>query len=308
VPSNPPSWLPGFLAWWAQGTQDRHQASQDEDPKVSGRHSLHVWSPRSLPQEPRHVGETHHGGKWFKGEQDAILDRQTFEQVQALLESNRIIRRVKHSKSNALLQDNLFDDNGNLMSPTFSSKNGVRYGYYVSRALRGQKHKAGSVTRIAAQENDSIAERAFKNRFDCDEVSRGQLQEQIEKVTLKKSTVRFQFSNGTNKPVTIDVSRPSGPMHESKVIPTRSGREPDQKLLQAIVRANIWLSDLASGRYGSVEDLARAMQLHPKVVRQGLRLAFLAPMTTEAILDGAQLTNLTLRAVPKNLPLRWSSH
>jgi Recombinase len=41
-----------------------------------------------------YVGEMHHSGKWFKGEHQAILDRQTFERIQDLLESNRITRRI----------------------------------------------------------------------------------------------------------------------------------------------------------------------------------------------------------------------
>ena len=65
----------------------------------------------------------------------AILDRQTFERVQDLLKSNRITRRIKHSESGALLLGKLYDDRGNLMSPSFSSKNGVRYRFYVSSAL-----------------------------------------------------------------------------------------------------------------------------------------------------------------------------
>ena len=32
-----------------------------------------------------YIGETHHGGKWFKGEHAAILDRSTFDRVQELL-------------------------------------------------------------------------------------------------------------------------------------------------------------------------------------------------------------------------------
>jgi hypothetical protein len=57
-----------------------------------------------------YVGEMHHAGKWFKGEHQAILDRPTFEQVQALLASNRITRRIRHSESGALLRGKLFDD------------------------------------------------------------------------------------------------------------------------------------------------------------------------------------------------------
>jgi hypothetical protein len=45
----------------------------------------------------------------------------------------------------------LYDDKGNLMSPSYSSKNGVRYRFYVSSALlRGRKAAAGAVGRIPA--------------------------------------------------------------------------------------------------------------------------------------------------------------
>jgi cupin 2 domain-containing protein len=54
---------------------------------------------------------------------------------------NRITRRIKHPESGAMLQGKLFDDKGNRMSPSFSSKNGARYRFYVSTALRGRKHK-----------------------------------------------------------------------------------------------------------------------------------------------------------------------
>jgi Recombinase len=35
-----------------------------------------------------YLGEVHHGGKWFKGEHEPIMDRATFERVQGLLKSN----------------------------------------------------------------------------------------------------------------------------------------------------------------------------------------------------------------------------
>ena len=103
-----------------------------------------------------YVGEMHHGGKWFKGEHDAIVDRPTFDRVQQLLTANAQGRKVKRSESGALLAGKLYDDKGNRMSPSFSSKNGVRYRFYVSSALlRGRKEAAGSVSRIAATEIES---------------------------------------------------------------------------------------------------------------------------------------------------------
>ncbi len=82
-----------------------------------------------------YLGEVHHGGKWFEGEHEAIIDRATFDRVQELLKSKDRGRKVKRSESGALLQGKLFDDKGNRMSPSFSSKNGVRYRFYVSSAL-----------------------------------------------------------------------------------------------------------------------------------------------------------------------------
>ena len=82
-----------------------------------------------------YLGEMHYGGKWFKGEHEAILDRGTFERVQELLKSNALKCKVKYSDSGALLQGKLFDDKGNRMGPTFSSKNGIRYRFYFSTAV-----------------------------------------------------------------------------------------------------------------------------------------------------------------------------
>jgi DNA invertase Pin-like site-specific DNA recombinase len=57
-----------------------------------------------------YLGEIHHGGKWFKGEHPAILDRQIFDQVQQLLSENTVKRGTKFSAGGALLMGKLFDE------------------------------------------------------------------------------------------------------------------------------------------------------------------------------------------------------
>ena len=69
-----------------------------------------------------YIGEIHHGGKWFNGEQKAILDPQTFERVQILLKTNANGNKIKHFESGALLQGKLYDDRGNLMGPSFPAR------------------------------------------------------------------------------------------------------------------------------------------------------------------------------------------
>ena len=63
-------------------------------------------------------------------------------------------------------------------------------------------------------------------------------------------------------------------------------REPDQKLLQAFGRAQVWLSDLANNRSSSIEELASKATIHPKVMREALKLAFLAPDIVTSIFAG----------------------
>jgi hypothetical protein len=65
---------------------------------------------------------------------------------------------------------------------------------------------------------------------------------------------------------------------------------------------------LQNGSYGSIEELAEANSIHPKVVRQNLRLGYLSPEVTSAILDGSQPAALSLAQIPKLLSLKWTGH
>ena len=91
----------------------------------------------------------------------------------------------------------------------------------------------------------------------------------------------------------------------SRIEPAQGGK-PDQKLLQSVARAHAWLDQLSDGKHSSIESMAEAAKLHPKVIRQALRLAFLAPEIKETILQGSQPEHLSLAAIPFALPLRWA--
>src|SRR6204780_4421925 len=82
-----------------------------------------------------YLGEIVHQGQSYPGEHEPILDRPLFEAVQNLRAENLVKYRAKQAASNALLLGRFFDDAGNVMSPTYSRKRGLRYRYYTSRAL-----------------------------------------------------------------------------------------------------------------------------------------------------------------------------
>src|SRR6266481_1976885 len=143
-----------------------------------------------------YLGEVHHGGKWFKGEHEAIIDRATFDRVQKHLATKSSRRKAKRSESGALLMGKLYDDRGNLMSPSFSSKNGVRYRFYVSSALlRGRKAAAGSIGRIAAAEIENAVMAALKtHRKEGDADTAPAAIEPLERVVIARDRLLIRIA------------------------------------------------------------------------------------------------------------------
>jgi hypothetical protein len=76
-------------------------------------------------------------------------------------------------------------------------------------------------------------------------------------------------------------------------------------LLQALARAHAWLSNLTNDRFASVEELASNADIHPKVMREALKMAFLAPDILTSIFAGEGMFELAhLRKVAA---LSWQS-
>ena len=68
----------------------------------------------------------------------------------------------------------------------------------------------------------------------------------------------------------------------------------------------MWIQALIEARFRSIEELAASVNLHPKVIRKRLRLAFLAPDITAAILSGHHQQSLTLAKLYETGPLCWA--
>jgi DNA invertase Pin-like site-specific DNA recombinase len=259
-----------------------------------------------------YIGEVGHGGKWFKGEHKAIIDRETFDRVQNLLAENVNTNKAKWHQSGAPLKGKLYDERGNRMRPSFSSKMGVRYRFYVNTALlRARKDVAVSVRRVSAPEIELAIETAIRQRI-------GQSEQptetkfgfdRIECATLKATRIEVtaDLSNDARVTALTTFEIPWVPNAKPDVsgVELIEAGKPDHKLAQAVVRAHVWLRELTDGKHVSIESLARAVDLNPKVIRQALRLAFLAPGTMDSIMQGSQPADLSLRAIPFALPLSW---
>ncbi|MCK1397094.1 recombinase family protein [Bradyrhizobium sp. 4] len=251
-----------------------------------------------------YLGEIHHGGKWFKGEHAAILDRATFDQVQQLLKENSASRGTKFSESGALLKGKLFDDNGNRMGPTFSSKNGVRYRFFTSNALRGRQDRAGSVSRVSAPEIETLVEAEVRRRLEIDDIG-SELFTRIERVTILKDSLQVTLNDSSAKADPIKIPWTPRPKTQAQPAQYSGEIQADPKLLKAIIRAHAWLRALSDGDHASIEELAESVSFNPKVIRQSLRLAFLPPEMLTTVLRGD--SQILLRQIPKLLPLAWQT-
>jgi site-specific DNA recombinase len=100
-----------------------------------------------------YIGEAVHKGQAYPGEHKAIITRDLWDKVQAILtESPRKRAASTRAQTPALLKGLLFGPDGAAFSPTHTRKGGRLYRYYVSQSVL--KHGAGAcpVGRVPAGE------------------------------------------------------------------------------------------------------------------------------------------------------------
>ncbi len=100
-----------------------------------------------------YLGEAVHKGDSYPGEHDAIIDRETWDKVHAILQESPRKRAARtRADTPALLKGLLFGPDGAAFSPTHTRKGGKLYRYYVSQMVL--KHGAGAcpIGRVPAGE------------------------------------------------------------------------------------------------------------------------------------------------------------
>ncbi|MBX3582971.1 MAG: recombinase family protein [Rhizobiaceae bacterium] len=109
---------------------------------------------RSILQNPIYVGEVRHKGERYPAQHPAIIDREQFDRVQALISSRARghLMRVDAEHIN-LLAGLLFDQDRQKFTCAHTSKRGVRYRYYVAPA---SSTETKSPARISAGELENL--------------------------------------------------------------------------------------------------------------------------------------------------------
>jgi DNA invertase Pin-like site-specific DNA recombinase len=133
-------------------------------------HSLHGWLRENeiktrlgnyfargplymMLRNPHYLGLIKHKHESYPGAHPAIIDRDLWDQVQALLDGNiRGKRRKVRATKESLFTGILRDATGTLYTPTHANKSGRRYRYYTSQAVIKRTEKSSSPGRIPAHD------------------------------------------------------------------------------------------------------------------------------------------------------------
>ncbi len=271
-------------------------------------------------------GEVHLGGR------EPILDRGLFETVQAKLAANAVARQIRLKGTPAILTGRIFDDRGNRMSPTHTNKRGVRYRYYVSRALlQKQKTKAGEAARVPAPEIEELVLKNVRQQLapsnaELGLTDRELIERHVERVIIKSQEVEIHFlplrgveaagscemAHTVQPPakMTLPWAAPSfsaikGIVHAPSA---NSSMKPENRdaLLTAIAKARSWIDGVRLGHLGSFSEIAGRECQGERYVRLLACLAFVSPRIIAAIVGGTVPADLTVTGLAKALPYSWA--
>ncbi|MDP1027042.1 recombinase family protein [Sphingomonas sp. KR1UV-12] len=294
----------------------------------------------SILRCPTYVGEVHHQGRIHQGLHTAIIDRATWDAVQARLADNR---QGDHRRGGRAvvspLAGKIVDIDGEPLIASHATKGAARYRYYVSRALHhgtstsGLRVPAREIERLVTEQavlllGDPLALAAsawldvpasdmagFHAR--CRQLAESpgnarQLADLVSQVRLGDSQVEIHWATGTIAETLAVTQHPHAPATAVTRIDarlTRSGKvlrlvqagapspeQPNAALVRLLAQAHRWWAELRCGEI-SLATLAAREQVTASYLTRVLRLAFLSPALTQAILAGRQPAGMDVRSL-----------
>jgi site-specific DNA recombinase len=295
---------------------------------------------------PIYIGQIAHKGDVHEGQHPAIVGRELWDKAQQSLKDHLTTKTQRRDRqsTNALLIGKLFDDRGNLMTPSWSKRASKRWSYYVSQAiLRGDKANAGSVARVSAsaiegrvvdaiggleqgQNSQSIHPGRGPSR---DDIPTGQnadtqpdnherIRSRIERVTLERAAIRIALSHDTDqgaetKVLTIPWAAPSPYRRRELIHETIAGSSTTRPLpnsarlvfVKALRKAHQWLDELLTCPMQTIESIASRESKSERSIRMTLSLTFLSPDLVKAAIDGRLPRGFGITRLI-DLPSAWS--
>ena len=304
---------------------------------VMGRGQIH-----HVLSNPVYAGRIRHKDQVHDGQHEAIIEPARFGAIQARLMGKSAKPRSKPAAAHpSPLAGKLFDETGDRLTPSHTSRGGKRYRYYISRRLcGGSDSDAGSGWRLPADrlERDlGCATRehliAGVGRGDIMTTNAGSIPrlrrhvgalgagvlDCIDTVRLGDGTLNVDL----NKDRTADLlsiapdciasevlsfclpfsQRQRGV--ETRLIVGAPPPERDDVLIANVARAEQWRVALCNG--DDLTTIAARHGITVKYLGEMLAFAFLSPKLVRAILEGRQPLVLTTNWLRRHgLPMSWA--
>jgi site-specific DNA recombinase len=269
-----------------------------------------------LLRNPIYVGRIGHRGATYPGRHPPIVPQDLWDRVQAMLTDSRQGQaRANGSSESSALSGLLYDDRGNRMSPSHVRKaDGRRYRYYVSQALlQGRPESAGTVRRVSAHAIEALVERAVAGAIARDQSGQAGLRHLIKRVTIHPDSVEIILTDA-GRPHLSEAGSAGALRIATATKAGRGGRRlvsttPATRVDKSLVKAVAWARDLRwrMERGKSLNELALEDRCTRPYVSSLIRLAYLAPDVTRAIVNGTQPAQLTLAdLMRRDIPLDWA--
>jgi site-specific DNA recombinase len=269
-----------------------------------------------------YIGEVVHRGQVYPGEHQAILERDLFEAVQRRLGEQRATLATERAASEAMLLGRIFDDRGNRMTPSHCRKTGTKYRYYTSAALtQGQPEVAGSISRVPAPEIEAVVGAAVRRHLDDTvEDTRPLIRAQVARVEVRPAELAItlaasvgaatapnstsdsrishsdQHDGGSPAILIIPWTKPPAKRRREIIAPEQDREAANQpmpiradyraRLVTAIARGRLWLSQIETGAVSGVTEIALREDCSTRHVNMTISLAFLAPSLVKAAVEG----------------------
>jgi site-specific DNA recombinase len=121
-----------------------------------------------------------------------------------------------------------------------------------------------AVSRVSSPEIEALVNAAVGQNSKDQGCAGETLISRVERVVISENRVHIALKprepeQGTSAEM-IEIPWTQNKPDTSNVASAAPEGKPDQKLLQAVGRAHVWLNDLATGRHSSVVDLAQAIK------------------------------------------------
>ncbi len=293
---------------------------------------------------PIYAGKIPHKSKIYDGQHPALIVPDRWQSVQDQLKEKSPKPKEQKSRktSQSPLIGKLFDEGGDRLSPSHTTKRGRRYRYYISRGyVTGRKDSLkGRGWRLPADDLERFVVQAVRNYLSSaiggDLVPSatvetvGQLQRLKEggPLQLLSLLLRAQIGEGV---ITLELDAEtlaktvdSNPAHintgllcfevpfaqrrrgvETRFVMSGPSSKTDQTLVGNIARAHVWLDRIKQGE--TFDEIAVVENTTKKRVQQTLEFAFLAPDIVRDIIAGKQPLGLTSTWVATHaIPADWA--